>query len=550
MEKKRVAIRAAFLIIILGILIIGAMAQHRCFGQTYRKMYVNGQYVGATADPVDPSQAFLEAKKEVCRQHAGEYLLWEPEYECKEENLLLTPLLSGAQLQERLVIALQDFFASEGNSLAYTVSVGNYRASFRTREEAVEFLDRAKSGADPESLFQTEIQPCPDHESNCASAVLISTKETEETQKAQETEMIQETKEPAVDEEAFVTAARSGVIPVFLNPLTRPVDADYVSSGATAEITDILQDAIAHPTKNRYETGLVDASFLVPVYLYSDYVPMDQLSDMDTAVTEVTKEEETNKLYTVKGGDTMSGIAERFGLPLEYLLKLNEFSDQNQTIHIDQELIVAVPEPELKLRTTEGILYEEDFTANPIIIPNNDWYNTKEELVSEGTTGHREVNAFITYENGVESNRAIAHTTVLRESVPEVIERGTIVPPTYIKPIHGGRFSSGFGRRWGRMHKGVDWACPTGTVVFASSDGVVEYAGWGNGYGNTILISHPDGRKTRVGHLSKILVHDGQSVKQGETIGLSGSTGRSTGPHVHFEIYINGTQVNPLDYIK
>ena len=100
------------------------------------------------------------------------------------------------------------------------------------------------------------------------------------------------------------------------------------------------------------------------------------------------------------------------------------------------------------------------------------------------------------------------------------------------------------------MHKGVDWACPTGTIVFASSDGVVEYAGWGNGYGNTILISHPDGRKTRVGHLSKILVSEGQSVTQGQTIGLSGSTGRSTGPHVHFEIYINGIQVNPLDYIS
>lgn len=545
MEKKRAAIRAAFLVILLGILLIGAMAQHRCFGQTYREWYINGQYVGATADPMDPSQAFLEAKKEVCREHATEYLLWEPSYECKEGHRFLTTLLSRAQLQEHLVSALQEVYASEGNALSYTVSVGNYRASFRTREEAVEFLNRAKSGADPEGLFQTGILPCPDHESNCVSAVLKSTKEVEGTKEPEETEIPQEK-----EEVPMVTAARSGVIPAFLNPLTRPVYADCVNGGATARITDLLQDAIAHPAKNRYETGLVDASFLVPVFLYSDYVPAEGLADMDTAVAEVTKEEETNKLYTVKGGDTMSGIAQRYGIPLDYLLKLNEFTDQNQTIHIDQELIVAVPEPELKLRTTEGILYEEDFTANPIIIPNNDWYNTKEELISEGTTGHREVNAFITYDNGVESSRSIAHTTVLQESVPEVIERGTIVPPTYIKPINGGRFTSGFGRRWGRMHKGVDWACPTGTVVFASSDGVVEYAGWGNGYGNTILISHPDGRKTRVGHLSKILVHDGQSVKQGETIGLSGSTGRSTGPHVHFEIYINGTQVNPLDYIK
>ena len=546
MGKKRAAISAAFLIVILVLLIIGALAQHRCFWQTYQEVYLNGAFVGATADPVDLRHMFVEAKKEVCREHDGEYLLWKPEYESKTGHTFLTPLLSGGELQERLVDKLRSDYALEGVPLSYTVSVGNYRASFRTQEEAVLFLDRAKKEADPDGLFRTEILTNADHESNCLSAVLMSTKEPEDADEPEDSDGM----ETADVEVSFVTAARAGVIPAFLNPLTRPETADYVSGGASQKMIALLQDAIAHPEKNRYETGLVDASFLVPVYLYSDYVTEDQLADMDTAVAEVTKEEETNKLYTVKGGDTMSGIAERYGLSLDYLLKLNEFEDQNQTIHIDQELIVAVPEPELKLRTVDGILYEEDFTANPIIIPNNDWYNTKEELISEGTTGHREVNAFVTYENGVESNRSIAHTTVLRESVPEVIERGTIVPPTYIKPIHGGRFSSGFGRRWGRMHKGVDWACPTGTVVFASSDGVVEYAGWGNGYGNTILISHPDGRKTRVGHLSKILVHDGQSVKQGETIGLSGSTGRSTGPHVHFEIYINGTQVNPLDYIK
>ena len=104
--------------------------------------------------------------------------------------------------------------------------------------------------------------------------------------------------------------------------------------------------------------------------------------------------------------------------------------------------------------------------------------------------------------------------------------------------------------RWGRMHKGVDWACPIGTAVMASCGGTVVQAGWSSGYGNCITIRHPDGKQTRYGHLSKILVSSGQKVTQGQKIALSGNTGRSTGPHVHFEIIINGSQVNPLPYLN
>ena len=156
----------------------------------------------------------------------------------------------------------------------------------------------------------------------------------------------------------------------------------------------------------------------------------------------------------------------------------------------------------------------------------------------------------VTTENGIETERSMIHQTILTESTPAVIERGTKIPPTYIKPLIGGRVSSGFGRRWGRMHKGIDWACPTGTKVFASSNGVVVSAGYVSGYGNCVLISHPDGRMTRYAHNSKLLVKAGQSVSQGEVIALSGSTGRSTGPHVHFEILMNGSQVNPVNYLN
>ena len=136
------------------------------------------------------------------------------------------------------------------------------------------------------------------------------------------------------------------------------------------------------------------------------------------------------------------------------------------------------------------------------------------------------------------------------EPVAQAIEKGTKTPPTYMKPLSGGRMTSGFKMRWGSMHRGIDWACPIGTSIMASCGGTVVQAGWFSSYGNCVTLQHPDGRQTRYAHLSKILVSRGQSVSQGQKIALSGNTGRSTGPHVHFEIIINGSRVNPLKYLN
>ena len=139
--------------------------------------------------------------------------------------------------------------------------------------------------------------------------------------------------------------------------------------------------------------------------------------------------------------------------------------------------------------------------------------------------------------------------------MPKIIERGTQIPPTFLKPISGGRLTSRFGKRKAptkgasTYHKGVDWSTPVGTSVVASSGGTVIRAGWGGGYGYCIYIEHPDGKVTRYGHLSKILVKTGQTVNQGEKIALSGNTGVSTGPHLHFEILVGGTQVDPFKYL-
>ena len=112
------------------------------------------------------------------------------------------------------------------------------------------------------------------------------------------------------------------------------------------------------------------------------------------------------------------------------------------------------------------------------------------------------------------------------------------------------RFTSGFGRRWGRMHKGTDFAAPHGTPIYSTADGVVTHAGWLSGYGKLIKIQHQFGIETRYAHLSKFRVKVGQRVSRGQRIGDMGNTGRSTGTHLHYEVRVGGKAVNPMIFIK
>ncbi|WP_420858777.1 DUF5930 domain-containing protein [Marivivens marinus] len=112
------------------------------------------------------------------------------------------------------------------------------------------------------------------------------------------------------------------------------------------------------------------------------------------------------------------------------------------------------------------------------------------------------------------------------------------------------RFTSGFGQRWGRLHAGTDMAGPVGTPVYATADGVVVHAGWSSGYGRLIKIRHEFGIETRYAHLNAIRVEEGQRVSRGDRIGDMGNSGRSTGPHLHYEVRVDGEPVNPMIYIR
>jgi len=162
--------------------------------------------------------------------------------------------------------------------------------------------------------------------------------------------------------------------------------------------------------------------------------------------------------------------------------------------------------------------------------------------------------------NTTGSHIAIVKRTILpqlaRLELPPLAPVDTYLPPLagtgqYISPAKG-ILTSGYGRRWGRMHRGIDIAAPVGTPVVASAPGVVVASGWNSGgYGKLLKIRHPDGGLTLYAHNNRLLARAGQQVDRGQQIAEMGSTGRSTGPHLHFEIHPSGRgAVNPITFLS
>ncbi len=332
----------------------------------------------------------------------------------------------------------------------------------------------------------------------------------------------------------------------------------YTQAGVQTLIAGIdgQQKAEGEKDFGDYELGIQSMSFADSVEIVEAYLPESQLTDLEQAINLVIMEQETPSVYEVVAGDTLSEIAIKVNIPMDTIVEMNDqLEDINSTLQIGDELLITVPEPELSVTRVEEQYYEEIYDADIIYIENDDWFTNQIQVHRQPSAGFRKVVADVTYLNDKEVGREILKQEIVMEAVPKIVERGTKIPPTYIRPISGGVQTSSFGRRnaptrgASSYHKGVDWATPTGTPVYASCGGTVVKAGWGSGYGYVVYINHEDGRQTRYAHLSKVLVSAGQTVRQGDRIALSGNTGISTGPHLHFEILINGVQVNPLNHL-
>ncbi len=518
--KNRQKIECVFTVALMGLLAVSAASQTITIGQEYYVLSVNGKAVGAVAAGTDTEELILKARRQVMQNTEG-YALVDAEVKSQISSEKFQQLITNEQAVQILVKEITDTMLQEKKQ-AYTITSGTYSANFESKEQAVDFLEQVKNHTEGGEKFSIALE-LPAGEKEARKAEIVDPEaegmETQVTAQAADS-----------TETGVMGTASAGIVTAL----------SKIYTNAKEESREEYQN----------QTGILAMEFADNVYGYENFVGADTFADVTESVREVTKEKETNTIYVVEAGDCLSIIAEKFDTTMESIVGLNQLESEEATLYLDQELIVAVPRPDISLRVSEGIVYEENYTADPEIIPNDAWYTTKEVVLQEGTEGYREVNALVTYENGLEAERKTLHITILAESVPAVVEQGTQIPPTYIKPISGGRFTSGFGKRWGRMHKGVDWAVSIGTPVSASSAGTVSVAGAVRGYGYAVYISHPDGRQTRYGHLSKVLVTPGQWVEQGQNIALSGNTGRSTGPHLHFEILIDGSQVNPLNYMN
>ncbi|MFH1172919.1 MAG: peptidoglycan DD-metalloendopeptidase family protein [bacterium] len=237
--------------------------------------------------------------------------------------------------------------------------------------------------------------------------------------------------------------------------------------------------------------------------------------------------------YVVQNGDTISGIAAQFGITINTVLWANNLTSYSY----------IRPGEKINILPVSGLLYtvkKGDTLAGIIKI-----YGGEE----------KDIRSYNNMEDG--GNLVVGQKVIIpggQMPRPKATPRTYTVPPSS-KVVTGGGMLWPIGSRritqyFSWRHSGVDIGIPIGTPIYASEAGVVIGVGWSGGYGNQIVVDHGNGKTTRYAHLSQVYVKKGQAVEKGQTIALSGNTGWSTGPHLHFEVMIYGIKYNPLNYVR
>lgn len=326
------------------------------------------------------------------------------------------------------------------------------------------------------------------------------------------------------------------------------------------DLEKLLNDYQQHYLANIDKNALVkQIDFTQKIEILEVKIRPEEITPIETAKEKIYAVEERALEVVIKKGDNFWNISKKNNLSVNELEIYNPDLDPDKIFPGDK-IIVKPSNPkldvmiELENTVTEPIPFRVEHQKDHSL------FRSQKKIIREGIEGQKEVVYNISLLNGYQKSLKIKNEKTLKEPVNAIVRIGTkttvsrggrinygVVSGKRISSLYGSRIHPITGRR--RFHDGLDIAANQGNGVFAYTDGRVVQAGWNGGYGVSILIDHGNGLKTRYGHLSKISVRVGQRVQTGERIGAVGSTGNSTGPHLHFEVIKNGKTKNPLNYI-
>lgn len=309
------------------------------------------------------------------------------------------------------------------------------------------------------------------------------------------------------------------------------------------------------PALKKNETRIVDISLSAEITGDERKVFPSSIMTIDEALRVLKTGSLEAQVYKVKSGDVLGSIAKAHNLKIADVLKLNPNITEKSVLNIGQELNVTIAKPFVTVKVVREKMNRETIDFAKIVEEDDKMLKGEKVVKQEGAVGKKDVTYVITEENGVRTERVQTSENMLHEPENRVVVVGTKVIPSqgtgqFAWPAVGGYISSHMGHRWGRQHEGIDIARPSNYTIKAADNGVVVKAERHSTLGNYVMIDHNNGYKTVYGHMSKINVSVGQTVAQGAALGIMGSTGRSTGTHLHFEVHKNGSPVNPMAYLN
>ncbi|UUZ82525.1 peptidoglycan DD-metalloendopeptidase family protein [Paenibacillus sp. P26] len=343
-----------------------------------------------------------------------------------------------------------------------------------------------------------------------------------------------------------------------------------VKDKATAEkmLEQIKADSIASMQKKKDpgKVGILSASGPANTGItelqQADFVQKVELKEIPIEPKDLVKPEDLKKKletgdvqptkYTVEQGDCVSCIAKKLNIPKQVIYQNNP-TISDDMIKVGQQLDLTVLQPTLAVRTVEKVVENQEIQYETEWKTDASMRAGTTQVLSPGKNGLKKVTIQLTKVNGLMEDEKVLGEEVVQRPVKEVAIKGTKVVTgegtgKFAWPVAGATITSTFGMRWGAFHKGVDLVGNRNIMV--ADNGKVVFAGEKTGYGNCIIVDHLNGYRTLYGHLSQILTSEGKIVEKGEKIGIMGSTGDSTGVHLHFEVQKGETPDNPMKYLN